>query len=109
MCLQRTQAIALETDRANDPSLTCFEVLSNLGTNVQCIGRFACGLLVDALEVGTDCVPLVAVGPVGADGVPLVAVGGDAADVPLGIYHCPQSTVGVRRCRRGRVRAFAFA
>ena len=74
-------------------------MLVDLGTNVRRIGRFACGLLVDALEPG----------PLGAGGVPLVAVGGDVADVPLGIYRGPQSTVGVRRWRRGRMRAFAFA
>jgi hypothetical protein len=76
-----------------------FEVLGDLGTDVRRIGRFACGLLVDALEPG----------PLGAGGVPLVAVGGDVADVPLGIYRGPQSTVGVRRWRRGRIRACAFA
>ena len=59
---------------------TCFEVLGDLGTDVRRIGRFVCGLWVDALEPG----------PVGAGGVPLVAVGGDAADVPLGIDHGPK-------------------
>jgi len=39
--------------------------------------------------------------------VPLVAVGGDAAGGPLGIDHGPQSTVGVRRWRYGRIRACA--
>ncbi len=63
------------------------------------IGRFARGLLVDAFEPG----------PVGAGGVPLIAVGGDAVEFPLGIYRGPQSNVGVRRWRRGRMRACAFA
>jgi hypothetical protein len=59
-------------------------VLGDLGTDVRRIGRFACGLWVDALEPG----------PVGAGCVPLVAVGGDAADVPLGIDHALDSADG---------------
>ena len=45
-------------------------MLGDLGTDVRRIGRFACGLWVDALEPGL----------VGAGGVLLVAVGGDAVD-----------------------------
>jgi hypothetical protein len=69
-------------------------VLGDLGTNVRRIGRFACGLWVDALEPG----------PVGAGGVPLVAVGCDAADVPLGIDHGPQSTADGDEAESVRVR-----
>jgi MYXO-CTERM domain-containing protein len=69
-------------------------VLGDLGTDVRRIGRFACGLWVDALEPG----------PVGVGGVPLVAVGGDAADVPLGIDHGPQSTADGDEAESVRVR-----
>ncbi len=73
---------------------TGLEVLGDIGTDVRRIGRFACGLWVDALEPG----------PVGAGGVPLVAVGGDAADVPLGIDHGPQSSADGDEAESVRVR-----
>ena len=79
-------------------------MLGDLGTDVRRIGRFACGLWVDALEPG----------PVGAGGVPLVAVVGDSADVPLGIDHgisqmatrpnpCVRVSVSMSRVPAGRM------
>jgi hypothetical protein len=61
--------------------------------------RLACSLRVHALKPGL----------VGAGCVALVAVGGDAAGGPPVACRGPQITVGVRRWRRDRTRACAFA
>ena len=97
-------SVRVGCDAAHDTNTpTCVELLGDLGTNVCRVGRLASGLGscfgVDSLKPGL----------VGACGAAVVAVGGVATGGPLGADRGPKTTVGVRRWRRCRIRACAFA